>query len=224
MANIIQWSHSSLDLFETCPKKYYHLKIAKDFKEEFSGPAAEEGIRVHKAFEDRLLKGKPLPADLQRHEEVLAKIESRTGVGYPEQQLAVTRDFELTDWFNKKVFGRAVIDYIKIFGETALILDWKTGKQHDDFRQLQLFAAFASIKFPEVKHFTTGYYWTQSKKITKLEVSKSELIPIWREQLVRVNNCQKATNTLDFPAKTSGLCKKHCIVTSCIYNGNYTGA
>jgi len=30
----ITWSYSSLALYQQCPKKYYHLKVAKDIKEE----------------------------------------------------------------------------------------------------------------------------------------------------------------------------------------------
>jgi len=28
------WSFSAIKLFEQCPRKYYHLKIKKDFKDE----------------------------------------------------------------------------------------------------------------------------------------------------------------------------------------------
>ena len=27
------WSYSSITLFDQCPKKYYHLRVAKDIKE-----------------------------------------------------------------------------------------------------------------------------------------------------------------------------------------------
>ena len=30
------WSYSSITLFEQCPKKYYHTRVAKDFKDEDS--------------------------------------------------------------------------------------------------------------------------------------------------------------------------------------------
>ena len=30
----MKWSYSSLKLFEQCPRKYYHLRVAKDFKED----------------------------------------------------------------------------------------------------------------------------------------------------------------------------------------------
>ena len=30
------WSYSSLKTFQQCPKKYYHIKVAKDVKDEGS--------------------------------------------------------------------------------------------------------------------------------------------------------------------------------------------
>jgi hypothetical protein len=50
MSNIT-WSYSSLKTFEQCPKKYYHLRIVKDVKDEGS-EATIYGQEVHKAAEE----------------------------------------------------------------------------------------------------------------------------------------------------------------------------
>ena len=54
------WSYSSISLFEQCPKKYYHIRVAKDIKE----PDSEQiiyGKEVHLAAEEYIRDGKPIP-------------------------------------------------------------------------------------------------------------------------------------------------------------------
>ena len=60
MANIT-WSYSSLSLYQQCPKKYYHLKVAKDIKEPL-GEAIVFGNTIHKIAEEYVGKGVPIPA------------------------------------------------------------------------------------------------------------------------------------------------------------------
>ena len=58
---IAPWSFSKIKSFEQCPKKFYHLKVAKDYKE----PETEAmlyGTAVHLAAEEYIRDGTPLPA------------------------------------------------------------------------------------------------------------------------------------------------------------------
>jgi hypothetical protein len=50
------WSYSSISTFKQCPKKYYHLKVAKDVKDT-SSEAMLYGNQVHKAAEDFIKEG-----------------------------------------------------------------------------------------------------------------------------------------------------------------------
>ena len=47
----IAWSYSSLKTFQQCPKKYYHLKVAKDVKEAPSDAIAF-GNKIHKIAQE----------------------------------------------------------------------------------------------------------------------------------------------------------------------------
>jgi hypothetical protein len=60
MTKPITWSYSSLALYQQCPKKYYHLKVAKDIKEEL-GEAIVFGNEIHKIAELYVSKGQPIP-------------------------------------------------------------------------------------------------------------------------------------------------------------------
>lgn len=55
------WSYSSITLFDQCPKKYYHLRVAKDIKEPESD-AMMYGKDLHSAAEHYIRDDKPLPA------------------------------------------------------------------------------------------------------------------------------------------------------------------
>ena len=51
MPQPITWSYSSLSLYQQCPKKYYHLKVAKDIKEPL-GEAIVFGNKIHKIAQE----------------------------------------------------------------------------------------------------------------------------------------------------------------------------
>ena len=50
MSNIT-WSYSNLSLYQQCPKKYFHLKVAKDVKEPPSD-ALTFGNEIHKIAQE----------------------------------------------------------------------------------------------------------------------------------------------------------------------------
>ena len=84
------WSYSSLNTFKQCPKKYYHLKVAKDVKDVGSS-AMYYGNEVHKAAEDYIKEGVPIPSKfkfLQRPLDSLSKID---GDKHCEIRMGVTK-------------------------------------------------------------------------------------------------------------------------------------
>jgi len=77
----LKWSYSSLGLFQQCPRKYYHLRVAKDIKE----PETEAilyGKRVHEAAEFYIGKGTPLPPPFEQFKEVLDMLKNIQGRSY----------------------------------------------------------------------------------------------------------------------------------------------
>ena len=218
MSKDFAWSFSALETFERCPKQYYHLKIAKDVRDK-GGQAADYGKEVHKAFENRLIKGKELPLDLRHHEPSLEKLYNAAGTGMPEQKMALTRDFQPTGWFDDDVYIRGIIDYVKTNNKNALIVDHKTGRMHDSFEQVNLMAAMLSCYLPEIERFITAYYWTKAKCVTTSEVYREDIDDIWADILPRVNHMETMIKNEKFPARENFLCKHYCPVKNCKYNG-----
>jgi hypothetical protein len=52
------WSYSSIKLFEQCPKKFYHLRVARDFKEDDNAEHLLYGKRFHTAAEEYVCEGR----------------------------------------------------------------------------------------------------------------------------------------------------------------------
>ena len=212
------WSYSALSSFETCPKKHYLTRIAKQVKET-EGEAARWGKRVHKAFEDRVLKGTPLPTGLTQWEPMMRKLEGSEGEILAETQFALDANHKQVAWFDKSVWVRAVIDFGVIKGDRAVLLDYKTGKPKPDSDQLKLFAAVVMAIRPEVNKVSTGYLWLNTKEIYSEEFTREELPELWKPFLPRVQRLDYAFERNDWPARPSGLCRRHCPCTGCEFNG-----
>lgn len=215
------WSFSALNNFETCPKKFWHLRVQKDVKEE-EGPAIQYGKKVHKAFELYVSRGKKLPTEFQHMEPYVERFRTVHHMAKVEQQLAINADFQPTGWFDKDVWCRAVIDLAVIGDKTALLVDYKTGKMKDDgFTQLKLAAAIFMLHFSTVETVQVAYLWTEnSGKLSKDSFHRSEMAEMWNDLLPRVNAFREAHQRDNFPAKPSGLCRNWCPVSTCPHHGN----
>ena len=53
MGRKFSWSFSAVSMFEQCPKKYYHIRVAKDAKDDDS-QFAGEGKLIHDAMKKRV--------------------------------------------------------------------------------------------------------------------------------------------------------------------------
>lgn len=207
------WSYSALTTYENCPKKYYHLYVAKDFKDTDSSFSADGKI-VHDAMKARVVDGKPLPLPLRHHEKIAASFAKAPGEKHGEMRLALTRTFGPCDYFDPEVWVRVVIDLTIVRGDLGIVVDWKTGKVREDFTQLGLNAAVLARWMPEITTFRTVFAWLQSSKLSPRTYVPNDLARVWGDLLPRVNKMETARKTTDFPAKESGLCR-YCPVATC---------
>lgn len=215
----LAWSFSALSTYETCPKKFYHLKIAKDFKDGDS-EAAAEGKEIHEALFRAVIQGEKLPIKLRRLQKL---VDSYRQAGdkaddiQGELKLCLSPEFEPVDWFNKRAWVRAVVDLLLIKGSKAILVDYKTGKRRDDFSQLELSAAILSRYMPEIEEFHLTFEWLRDNERSLLPdgpLRKSDMKQVWLKFLPKVNEIEEARAVTEFPAKPSGLCG-WCPVTSC---------
>jgi len=231
------WSWSALESFETCPKKHWHTRIKKDYVEA-PGEAAEWGKQVHTALADRISRGKELPREMAAYEKhvepVLAHADNREVTIQVERQLAVTEDMRPCAYFDKRVdpWCRVVADVLKVREKDAVarLVDWKTGKgkfypdpvtgeNKAESDQLKLSAAVVFAHFPKLNAVWTQFVWLQEGVVTDEIVVRADLPRFWTAMLPRVDRMAEAARTVEYLPKPSGLCKRHCPVTSCPYHG-----
>ena len=209
------WTYSQLDSFETCPRKFYHLKVARDIVEPPS-PHAEWGTRVHAAFEDWIKNGSPLPEGMTQWQSLAEKLAKLPGEKLCEQKMALDKNFRPTDW--KTSWTRGVADLLVVHKDRAVVADYKTGKRKPT-EQLDLYAAYTFAHYPQVKVVTTAFVWLKDRKIDKKEVTRGEVPIVWSGFLPRVRKLESAYERDSWPERPSGLCRAHCPVTTCKFNG-----
>ena len=104
------WSYSSIKTFEQCPKKYYHLKVAKDVKD--TGNAATYyGGGIHKAAESFIASGTPVPTKFKQLTPTLEKLNAISGEKHCELKLAVAFDgaqYTPTTFYAADVWWRGI--------------------------------------------------------------------------------------------------------------------
>jgi len=210
------WSYSRLTNFETCPRKYWHLSVKKDLKEDES-QALIDGNITHKAFERRIRDGKILPIHLRVHEPVMAQIAAAPGEKIVEQQIALSVDWQPVEWFAHEAWLRVKSDLTQYNGTYGVVWDWKTGRPHDDFTQLNLNAAVLLQLAPEIEAVTPAYYWTKARRVAPgPRVTRAKAAEIWGPILERVGRYQAAHDAQDFPPREKFFCKG-CPVKDCQY-------
>lgn len=214
MPTPLPWSFTSLEDFVNCPRAYYEKRVVKSVKEEES-EAIIWGNRVHKAFENRIKHGTPLPEELQAHEKYLQSLAQRDGKIDAERKIALNTKARPCGFFDKDVWFRGVIDFSNVSGDTALLVDYKTGKPHSKFKQLKLFAIHTMAEYPEVESVQVKFYWTQTETQTGETYTREQIPAIWSEFAPDLKQYVSAFKTDTWQPRQSGLCYGWCPVTSC---------
>lgn len=205
------WTFSQLEKFETCPKQFYHVRVAKDIVE----PQTEAtlwGSKVHTAMEDRIRDGTPLPEGMEQWEGFAKQICAMPGEKLAEEKMALDKSFQPAEWDN--AWTRGIADMLIVHGNKAATLDYKTGKRKLT-HQLMLYAAYTFAYYPEVETVTTGFVWLRDKKIDRETFTRADIPTIWGTFLPKVRKLEAAYEKDKWMARPSGLCNGWCPVKSC---------
>lgn len=212
------WSYSKIKNYAVCPKRHYHVDIAKDYKEDPSD-ALVWGNMVHDALHRRLALNDPLPERMELYEPWAAAIDAAPGELSTELKFALTDEFQPTTFFDKKAWYRGICDVLVVNGPVALAVDWKLGKIIEDSVQLGLMSACIFAHYPEVQAIRTEFAWLKDDATTRVDFTRADMPALWNEVLPRVAVLKEAAETLTYPPKPSGMCKRWCPVTSCPHHG-----
>ena len=207
---MVAWSYSSIKTFDQCPKKYFHLKVAKDYKD-VQGPEAAYGDEAHKAAEHYIKHGTPIPNKYKVMRPVVETLAKFPGEKHAELRLGVAKTpvgFEPTTFFGKNVWWRGIVDLLIINGDTAHMIDYKTGKnaKYADMKQLDLMAGAVFVHYPEVMKIKSGLAYVVSNEFPKKTHKREglyEYLGVFDPQLDRL---EAAMDNGIWNAKTSPLC------------------
>ena len=214
------WSYSSINLFKQCPHKYYRLRVVKDIVE----PPAEHlnyGLEVHKAAEDYIGKGTPIPEKYIFIKEHLDKLNSIKGEKLCEYKMGLTSNLEPCGFFDKEVWWRGVADLIIINGDKAYIIDYKTGKsaKYADTKQLELLSSALFKHFPEVKKVKGGLLFLVANDLVKDDFEVDNEGVYWTKWLEDTQRLEAAIQNDVWNKKPNFSCRSWCSITDCEHNG-----
>ena len=222
--SIAPWSFSKIKSFEQCPKKFYHLKVAKDYKE----PETEAmlyGTAVHLAAEEYVRDGKPLPPEYMYIKAPIDALCAKQGEKICELEMGLTADLEPCGFFDDNCWYRGIADLVIVDRENKLawVIDYKTGKntRYADKGQLELMALCVFKHFPEVETVRGGLLFVVCNELIKDTYDLSSAGEMWQKWIADYNRMEIAYKNDVWNAHQSGLCKRHCIVTECVHNGRH---
>lgn len=216
----IAWSYSSLKTFQQCPKKYYHLKVAKDVQDKPTA-ATLYGQEVHKVAEDFIKDKTPIPEKYSFVQPFMDILESIPGTKYCEHKMGLTRDLQPCGFFDKNVWWRGIADLLVVNEEKGLAhsVDYKTGKsaKYADKQQLDLVAVAIFSHFPNIVRVKSGLLFVVSKEFVKAEHHADKKGEYIDKVLPDLDRLEKAMENGVWNPISGPLCK-FCPVKTCTHN------
>lgn len=200
-------SYSRINTFQTCPKKFEYLYVDKSI-EDTPSEASAYGDRVHKSLE---MYGKTgdeshLTSETKQWKSLVDRLLDKPGEKHFELKLTLTEDKTKTDWFSKAAWLRGIIDVLIVNGDTATVLDWKTGKPRMSTLQLAMFAAKVMTAYPKVDTVKAAFVWLVHDKITPMKFDRSGLDNLWGIIERQADAIDRAVRTGHMPASPGPLC------------------
>jgi len=223
MSKAAPWSFSRIKAFEQCPKQFYHEKVLKQYPF-IQTDAMIYGNQFHKACEDYIGKGEPLPERFMYIKDALDKLNQRKGVKVCEQRLGVTANLEPCTFGARNVWFRGIVDLAILDEDSGIgwIIDYKTGKsaKYADKGQLELMALAIFAHYPKITSIRAGLLFVVANKLVKETYEVADRANLWEKWSSNYATMEKAFEADVWNPRPSGLCKRHCPVTECAHNGS----
>lgn len=215
------WSYSSIKTFEQCPKKYYHLKVAKDVKDTGSA-ATVYGTEVHKAAENYIKDGVEVPPKFSFIRPVVEALSKIDGDKHCEIKLGVAYDgaeYTPTTFFGSDVWWRGIADLLIVNGDKAYLVDYKTGKnaKYADTKQLDIMAGAVFVHYPQVNRVKSALAFVVSNDFIKKDHTR-DLYKSYLSTFDPLLERLAAAEENDVWNAVSGPLCAYCPVVKCEHN------
>jgi RecB family exonuclease len=217
----MKWSFSSLKQFKTCPKQYYEIRVAKNYRSRDSADSLY-GKAVHKALEDYVRDSTPLPANYARFAKLVDPLLEIPGTRYCEYEMALRRDKTPCEFTAPDYWVRGITDLLIVDDDTAYNIDYKTGKTgYADTTQLMLMALMTFHHFPKVQRVKAGLMFLVYDQFFPEEYVREKEDQYWKQFYETLDRLELSFQNSLWPANPTGLCRRHCPVETCKFYGGY---
>jgi hypothetical protein len=211
------WSYSALKEYTNCPKQYQEIKVLKRVSKKTTTQMLY-GTEVHKALEDYVRDGTPLLKNYQRFKPVLDVLVDIRGTKYPEHQMALDRDKQPCEFDAPNRWVRGIVDLLIVDGDTAHIIDYKTGSnKYPDAKQLKLMALMTYAHFPEVRFIRAGLLFVMHNSFMPEQYERGQIDTLWNyftPDLERLTISYENDTWMENPTPLCGWCP----CTECRYH------
>lgn len=196
------------------------MRVVKDIVE----PPQEHllyGTAVHKAAEEYVRDGTPIPekyAFIQPQLDALIKIK---GDKHCEYEMGLTKNLEPCGFKDENVWWRGIADLIIINGDKCYLVDYKTSKssKYADTKQLELLSLAIFKHFPQVKKIKAGLLFLVVNDFVTREYEGESMGSAWIQWVDATNTLEVCMNLNVWNPKPNFTCKSWCPVTDCVHNG-----
>ena len=202
------WSFSSLKDYMNCPKQYQEIKVLKRF---FKAPTAAMtyGNEAHKAAENYVKDGTPLAKNYASFKPVLDVLIETEGEKYPEYRMALDRDGNACE-YGKGYWVRGIVDLLILNGDTAHIIDYKTGSnKYAEPLQLKLMALMTFAHFPQVQTIKAGLLFIAYDSFMDESYKREDIDTLWthfHQQLAKLDTSYASDVWNPNPTPLCGWC------------------
>lgn len=214
------WSYSSLKTFQQCPKKYFHIKVAKDVVDR-PHESALYGSAVHKAAEDHVADGVPIPAKYDYMIPTIEALKKIPGEKFCEIKLGITEKLDTCDYSAPNAWWHGIVDLLIVDEDsgTAHMVDYKTSKnaRYADTKQLDYMAAAVFAKFPKIKVIKSALLFVVSNEFVKKKHVAENKELYMNSALFDLNRLRSAFNNGVWNPVSGPLCR-FCPVKTCEHN------
>jgi PD-(D/E)XK nuclease superfamily protein len=208
-------SHTLLNTWTICAHQCYRRYIAKDLPKEVKSEAQQAGIDGHRAVEARVRHKTPLPAPMAHWEPLVAPLDGLHVE--PEQKLAVVESGRPVDFWDGEAWLRGALDApVLLSTDTAVLADWKTGKQREDPFELEIGAVLLQAKRPEIRKLYGRYIWLKEGVMGQPH-NLSDTARTW-DKVQELGNEISTAIEHDRFEKTPGPLCGWCAVVDCQHN------
>ena len=217
----VQWSYSSLKTFQQCPKKYYHLKIAKDVVDQ-AGEAAHYGTLVHTAAEEYIRDGVDVPEKFAYMRPILEAFKNIKGEKHCELEMGIAihnGKFIACKFDAPNYWWHGIADLVIIDGGLAYLADYKTSKnaKYADTKQLDLLAAAVFLHFPHVIEIKSALAFVVSGEFVKKEHHSFYKVKYLEAMKPELDRLEAALSNKVWNPVSGPLCG-FCPVDTCVHH------